>query len=747
MARNGRVRPGGTKTPRKSWRIGLAEQVFIGLTLGLIAGLFFGEMAGVLKIAGDAFIMLLQITVIPYITVSLITAIGGLTIEDVKSLGLKAGGVLLVLWGVGLAVVLLAPLAFPEWPSASFFSTSQVEDPKPVDFLQLYIPANPFFSYANAVVPAVVVFSILIGLALISVKNKKALLEPLSVVGEALMGVTGFVGKLAPYGVFALSASAAGTIDIEELSRLQVYVVTYVAMALILSFWLLPALITTVTPLRYGDIIRTFRGPLISAFATGNVLIVLPILAGDSKKLLGQTDEQETSAEKREARSSVDILIPAAFTFPNLGLVITLMFVLFAGWYIGASISVSQYPVLSVAGIASLFGGTVLAIPFLLDLLQLPNDLFQVFVTVDVLGSRFGTLLAAMHIVTIALIGTFALQGQARVRLLPLARFIGVTIVLLAVTLVGIRAFYTFVVVAPYTKDQALKSLHLLNDPQPAKVNTEIPIDLPRTGEGPANLAQIKERGVLRVCYVPGEYPSAFFNTEDPPQLVGFDIELAHRFARSIDLPMEFLPVDNPEDAAAPLKAGACDILMSTMLITPSNADSFGLTQPIYRSSAGLIVKDHRRKAFQTWEKIRKLGVSLRLAVRGDADTLGIARKTLPNAVFLPIDSQEEVETLLETGMPQVDALADASEEGAAWTLLYPAYSLVVPKPTVFLPLGYAVAPGNDMLLKAFNAWILSEKSRGTIDRLYDYWMLGEATKAEKPPRWSIIRDVLHWVD
>ena len=48
------------------------------------------------------------------------------------------------------------------------------------------------------------------------------------------------VARLAPYGIFALTAMAAGTIDIGELSRLQVYVVTYIVLALILGFWLLP---------------------------------------------------------------------------------------------------------------------------------------------------------------------------------------------------------------------------------------------------------------------------------------------------------------------------------------------------------------------------------------------------------------------------------------------------------------------------------------------------------------------------
>ena len=78
---------------------------------------------------------------------------------------------------------------------------------------------------------------------------------------------------------------------------------------------------------------------------------------------------------------------------------------------------------------------------------------------------------------------------------------------------------------------------------------------------------------------------------------------------------------------------------------------------------------------------------------------------------------------------------------------LYPYFSLVVPKPTKFFPVAYAVARDNDRLLTALNAWLLAEKSSGLIDTLYNHWMLGEAAKTEGPPRWSVIRNVLKWVD
>ena len=739
-------KPGTAENPPQKRRLGLAEQIIIGLVLGVAAGVFFGENVRPLTVAGDAFIMLLQVTVIPYITVSLITALGRLTLKEAKLLGLKAGSVLLMLWGVGLAVVLLGPLAFPSWPSASFFSTTKVEEGQPVNFLQLYIPANPFFSLANAIVPAIVVFSILIGLALTSVKGKETFLAPLSAFAAALMGVTGFIAKLAPYGIFALTASAAGTINIESLARLQVYVVTYVTLALILGLWLLPGLVATVTPLRYADIIRAVRGPVITAFATGNVLIVLPILAEESKQLIATSEAIKESLDEAEARSSIDVLIPAAFNFPNLGTLLSLMFVLFAGWYIGTSIPISKYPVVSGAGLASMFGGPVLALPFLFDLLKLPQDLFQLFVTVDVVASRFGTLLAAMTIVTIALVGTFALQGRIRLRLLPLARFIGLTVTLLAVALIGIRLFYTYVVVAPFTKDQALRSFQLLATPQPAKLHTKLPPGFGQAGGEPARLAQIEDRGVIRVCYRPHDFPSAYLNNADPPQLVGFDIEMAHRFARSLRLPLEFFPVTNEVEAERLLNNGSCDIFMTALPVSLRSAEKFAMSAPVYTSSIGLIVTDSQRDQFRTWEDIQNRGAGFRVAIPDTRNAHALAKDLIKDATIVPYRDKEALKQILATGPPDIDAIASMSEEGAAWTLLYPNFSLVVPRPTVFSPVAYAFALSNRNLLEAFDAWLVSEKARGTVDQLYRHWMLGEASELQRPQRWSVIRNVLHWV-
>ena len=179
-----------TSKPMQRSRIDLSTQVFIGLGLGIATGIFFGEEVAFLKIGGDAFIAALQITVIPYVVIALITSLGKLTIDDIKSLSMKAGTILLALWAIVLIIVMLSPLALPDWPSASFFSTSHIEEPTPVDFLRLYIPSNFFYALSNALVPAIVVFAILFGVALARVSNKGTVLDLLSAVGETLMAIT-----------------------------------------------------------------------------------------------------------------------------------------------------------------------------------------------------------------------------------------------------------------------------------------------------------------------------------------------------------------------------------------------------------------------------------------------------------------------------------------------------------------------------------------------------------------------------
>jgi Na+/H+-dicarboxylate symporter len=231
------------------------KKILVGLASGLFLGLFFGERVAFLHLAAEGFVQLLQMTVLPYVMVSLILGLGSLDYQEAWTLFKKLSALLLLLWAIAIGMVFAIPLAFPDWESASFFSTALLEEPEPFDFLGLYVPANPFHSLANNIVPAVVLFSVIFGVALIGVEKKHRLLEVMCVMSGALTRATHFVVSLTPYGVFAIAAHTAGTMTLEELARIQVYLVTYMAVALLATFWLLPALISTLTPIKYGEVI------------------------------------------------------------------------------------------------------------------------------------------------------------------------------------------------------------------------------------------------------------------------------------------------------------------------------------------------------------------------------------------------------------------------------------------------------------------------------------------------------------
>ena len=286
-------------------RVSMGTQILIGVIAGVAVGIFLGELSRPFETAGRIYVNLLQMTVLPYIVVSLISKIGNLTLGQAKVLGGRSGLVMLLLWALALATVVMLPFSLPVWESGSFFTASLVETPPKVDFIDLYIPKNPFWSLSENIVPAVVLFSILIGVALIGLKEKARLLDPLKVVNDALSRITHGVVLFSPYGTFALAAGAAGMLSPDELVRLAGYVSTNTVGVILLTFVVLPGIVSVLTPYSLGKVIAKTRGSLLTAFATGKLFAVLTMVHSNVKEMM-----IEEGAEEEEAESSAGVANP-----------------------------------------------------------------------------------------------------------------------------------------------------------------------------------------------------------------------------------------------------------------------------------------------------------------------------------------------------------------------------------------------------------------------------------------------------
>jgi len=110
----------------------------------------------------------------------------------------------------------------------------------------------------------------------------------------------------------------------------------------------------------------------------------------------------------------IEILVPIAFTFPNIGKITVILFVFFAGWFNGTPVELTHIPSLSVSGLLSLFGSVYVAIPFMLDLVHLPSDLFQLFVMAGFITRKFGSITAVMNLFALTLLTAALFQTRLR---------------------------------------------------------------------------------------------------------------------------------------------------------------------------------------------------------------------------------------------------------------------------------------------------------------------------------------------
>jgi Na+/H+-dicarboxylate symporter/ABC-type amino acid transport substrate-binding protein len=709
------------------------RKILVGLLAGIAVGLFFGESASVLKVLADGFVKLLQMTVLPYVTISIVTSLGSLSYQQARTLGLRAGAVLGGLWAIALLYTFLIPLAFPDVDSAMFFSSALLERRPAFNFVDLYIPSNPFNSLANNIVPAVVLFSVIVGVALIGVERKQKLLDVLETAGEALKRATRSIVQLTPYGLFAIAATAAGTLSIEQLGRLQVYLITYVGVAMLLSLWVLPGLVATLTPIRVREMFSLTQNALITAFVAGDLFIVLPALVEASRTMIARHAPQLP-----EAADLPDVLVPASFNFPHTGKLLSISFIAFAGWFADAPLSLNDYPQLALTGLLTFFGSLNSAVPFLLDVFRIPADTFQLFLATGVINSRVGTLLAAVHTLVVAVLGTCAITGMLHVRKGPVVRYLAITAALTIAVIGGARALFNGYLHTEYTKDEVLGSMQLMRTPTASATVHRAPVAEDASATGPV-LQGIRERGVLRVGYMPDALPFSFFNTKG--DLVGLDVELAHRLASELGVAVTFVPVDR-EQLAAEMSRNCCDIVMAGVAATTLRASQVLFSATYLDETLGFVVPDHSRELFSSWEEIGRLE-SLTIAVPDVPYYIDKLRRRAPNAELRVIHG--DLGSVFKNWDANLDALAIPAERGSAWTLLHPQFSVVVPEPGIMkIPLAYPIGRHDTAFASFINTWIDLKRKDGTMTSLYDYWVLGRDAEPRKP-RWSIIRNVLHW--
>jgi Na+/H+-dicarboxylate symporter/ABC-type amino acid transport substrate-binding protein len=716
-------------------RMSLSAKITLGLAGGVVTGLFLGERAAFLEWPAKAFVQLLQVTVMPFLVTSLISGIASGSSGQAGRLFARAGVIVLALWAISLALVFLVPLALPASMGGAFYSTATVSSQERIDWIELYIPANPFRSLSNNLVPAVVVFSVLLGIALSGLRDKDRVLGPLRLIGDTLGRAGSMLVALTPIGIFAIAGHAAGTLRLEEFGRLQAYLLVTIGLHALFTLWILPGLTSALTGIPYRRILTLIWDPLITAFATANLFIVLPLIQERSKQLLAEQHRGD-----RESGEAVDVLVSTSFAFPSGAKLLSISFIPFAAWFIGAPLAASQFPSLATAGILSNFGSLYVAIPFLLDLVRLPADLFNLFVISSVVTARFGSAAAVMSTYVFAVLGAFLMTGRRNIDKRRVLTFASVTVVSAAAVLFGSRLLLVAAMTGPERTETMFDRLH----PSGAwgKLAT---LETGGEGGGAQSTAPIRgrrlddivSRGTLRVCVSPDAMPWCYVNGRD--ELVGFDVDVAHALAVQLKTRLALVPVERLAFPSA-LVSGACDL--GTRRITPSQASSIVFSRPMAFEKWAFLTLDHERNVYAGLDSLRQLRAP-RITVFREPEWIDMLQARLPNAEVIPIDSLLEY---IKAPAGRFDATFTGYDRALAYSVAYPQFAAVVPTPDFgSIPIAISVPAGEEPLLALANAFIEVGAAEGVFQEKLDYWIKGEGAQLERERRWSIGRNILGW--
>jgi proton glutamate symport protein len=789
-------------------RLNLTSWILICFILGILTGLVFGSLCSVMKPFSEAFVKIWQITILPSVALSLIVGIGGLRRDTAKAIALKAFLLLLLFWVICIVGYFSFQLAFPPRVEASFFSTQDLSEKTDINLIDQFIPSNPFLSLSDGIIPATVLFCLFLGFALMLDDGNGPILNVLRSLLRALDRMTHIIALTFPVGIFVITAVMAGTLTIEGFLELQVFLITLAAAAVLLGLVVMPLLVTCFTRFHYRDILAASSRPMLLAFSTGTEFITLPLItdgveklfqgragatgsgrgdsgdrainsgsvAGDCANPAGDTGTGTGSGTDRPgeqdarnnpggagpdgepapdyARGSVrsvsEVLVPVAYTFPLLGGLVPFLFILFVAWLYQNPLDPFDQLQLVVVGIPSFFGSSKLSVISLLNLMRLPADAYNLYISSGILRQAFVAPLSVISIFSFTAITIALTTDRARFRWKRAAMSLAVVILLAALLIAGLHAGFTALLAGTYHGGDQISRIELPLDPGGNRldwvVNTtvylhreDVPAIAPPAPGRRDEIRQIRERGVLRVGYNSNNVPFVFFN--DKRELVGYDVEMAYDLARALNVSrIDFVPITGT-NLAESLDSGYCDIVMAAVMVNAERLDQMKFTDPTVTVHLAFVVPDGKKEAFTKLDDVKQMG-GLKVAVYNNTALVGVAHRLLPRATIVPIDTKEE----FFVGRT-ADVLMIPAEEGYTLTLQYPFYGVAIIQPydSYLMMYGYPVAKdSSESYLLALNYWIRMEKDYGMLDKKYDYWVLGKIPGSVEP-RWSVVRNVLHW--
>jgi Na+/H+-dicarboxylate symporter len=323
----------------------------LGAAAGAIGGEAFADRVGWI---GTLFVRFLKMIIVPLVLTSIVSGVASL--GGARSLGRLfsktlgyyvlssalaiAVGLVMVNWirpGVGAQIVGTQGAGLPE------LSTPD----SAVDLLLDMVPVNVVQAAANGDMLALIVFSVLFGVAIagLPAQPRETLTRLFDGAFQAMMRLTGGIIRLAPIGVFALIGRVTGTAGLEAFRALALYMLTIAASLSIHLFLTLPLLLLLLGRIRPQLHFRNMLEPLTMAFSTASSAATLPVTLRAVEEKVGVSNRTSSFVLPLGATVNMD----GTALYECAG-------VLFIAQVLGADLSATQQVVVVVTALLASIG-------------------------------------------------------------------------------------------------------------------------------------------------------------------------------------------------------------------------------------------------------------------------------------------------------------------------------------------------------------------------------------------------------
>ncbi|MEM4636264.1 MAG: hypothetical protein QXE44_02080, partial [Nitrososphaerota archaeon] len=131
-----------------------------------------------------------------------------------------------------------------------------------------------------------------------------------------------------------------GEITLDKVMNLSEFLILFFVGTLLLIFWIIPGVITSLTPISYKSLLQEMSHALIISAATTLSVVALPYVRAATAKFIADKKQKENTSEMEDIIKTINSI---SYPFGQLGNFFIYIFMLFALLYFNKSIDHFHY--------------------------------------------------------------------------------------------------------------------------------------------------------------------------------------------------------------------------------------------------------------------------------------------------------------------------------------------------------------------------------------------------------------------